>query len=229
MNNEKYNPNFDPSTIFDFDGTLADTFDVIYNTWINVCQSYNLPIPTEGQIRAIMGVPLTLIAEKFNNNKSLKIEELVSAYKIEFRLHENKIKLFPEIKNMLTELASLEVPMFVVSARTSESLTKILKNLRINKYFNEILGAEDVIKPKPNQEAVNTIAREYSLQYGGIYVVGDAQVDIEMGQNAGVKTIYVPWGALKPHKLKELKLNPTYTVNSPMEIVKIIDSSRIKY
>jgi HAD superfamily hydrolase (TIGR01549 family) len=226
MKNETFNNNFETSLIYDFDGTLADTFDVIYGTWVNVCKTYELPIPTEGQIRAIMGVPLDQIAQKFNNNPKISIEDLVLAYKDEFRLHESKIKLFPEIVDMLNELSSLEVPMFVVSARTSESLSKILKNLRVSKYFFEILGREDVQKPKPNQEAVNTIAREYSLHYGGIYVIGDAQVDIEMGQNAGVKTIYVPWGALKPHKLEELKLKPTYKISSPMDIVKIVKSPR---
>jgi pyrophosphatase PpaX len=227
MKNETYNTNmhinFESSLIFDFDGTLADTFEVIHLTWIHVCQNHNLPTPTEGQIRAIMGVPLDIIAQKFNNNPKIDNQDLVSAYKLEFGFHENKIKLFPGIKGMLENLSSLDVPMFVVSARTSTSLIKILKKLRINKYFSQILGREDVTKPKPNQEAVNTIARDYGLHYGGLYIVGDAQVDIEMGQNAGVQTIYVPWGALKIHKLEELKLKPTHIVQSPMDIVKIVN------
>lgn len=221
---KKYEANAEKSVIWDFDGTIGDSFLAIRETWKSVCTESKLPIPTDGQIKSLMGVPLGLIAEKLNANNIISNAELVKKYKIEFENYAKLIKPFKGIKEALIELSRAEIPMFVVSARTSTSLNQILKNLGLKGYFWEIVGAEDVVKPKPNQEAINTIARLFGLHYEGIYVVGDAEADLQMANNAGVKSIIVTWGSLSEHKLKSLEIQPTHTIKDPKEIHKIISN-----
>lgn len=208
--------------IFDFDGTLVDTLEVIVKTWTVVCENYDLKVPSKEHIKSLMGVSLPKIAEEFGaENININLDDLVKFYKQEFSKYENKIKLFVGTKSILDQLTKLNIQMHIVSARSSLSLNNIIKYLEIDKYFVYIVGSDDVCSLKPNPEAIFKILQKFDLDTSQVYMVGDAEVDIRMGNSAGVKTVFVTWGALKPDKLKNLNLQTDYIIKHPSELIKI--------
>lgn len=216
------------SLIWDFDGTIADSFLAIREAWINVCSHNNLPIPTDELILSLMGVPLELIAQKLNSTNSVPNQKLVDEYKVEFENHVKLIQSFEGIEEVLIELFKARIPMFVVSARTSSSLNQLLNNLGLKNFFQKIIGAEDVINAKPDKEAVDIIIAEFSLNRQKVTVIGDAEVDLDMANNAEVKSILVTWGSLTLDKITDLGIQPNYIIKNPNEIKLILTQGACK-
>ena len=186
--------------IFDFDGTLADTQTAIFETWALTCQQLQLPPISLESIRSTMGWNLTRIAQNITQSDDINTtQNLVLAYKRNYKIVSNAepspIKLFDGITELLQSLKSQNKQLFVVSAKSSQALTDGLDKLKIKEFFVEIIGAEDVVFSKPNPEAIDILVAKYNLVRSQTLMIGDALVDIQMGQNASVKTCGVTWGA----------------------------------
>ena len=186
--------------IFDFDGTLADTQTAIFETWALTCQQLQLPPISLESIRSTMGWNLSRIAQNIAQGDDINtIQNLVLAYKTNYKIVSNAepspIKLFDGIMELLQSLKSQNKQLFVVSAKSSQALTDGLDKLKIKEFFVEIIGAEDVGFTKPNPEAIDILVAKYNLVRSETLMIGDALVDIQMGQNANVRTCGVTWGA----------------------------------
>ena len=186
--------------IFDFDGTLADTQTAIFETWALTCQQLQLPPISLESIRSTMGWNLSRIAQNIAQGDDINtIQNLVLAYKTNYKIVSNAepspIKLFDGIMELLQSLKSQNKQLFVVSAKSSQALTDGLDKLKIKEFFVEIIGAEDVGFTKPNPEAIDILVAKYNLVRSQTLMIGDALVDIQMGQNANVLTCGVIWGA----------------------------------
>ena len=186
--------------IFDFDGTLADTQTAIFETWTLTCQQLQLPPISLESIRSTMGWNLTRIAQIVAQNDGINTtQNLVLAYKTNYKIVSNAepspIKLFDGIMELLQSLKSQNKQLFVASAKSSQALNDGLNKLKIKEFFVDIIGAEDVVFSKSNPEAIDTLVAKYNLVRSETLMIGDALVDIQMGQNANVLTCGVIWGA----------------------------------
>lgn len=189
--------------IFDFDGTLADTQTVIFQSWVLTCEQLSLPIISLSQIRSMMGWSLIKIAQTIAKSEDVDIvQNLILTYRKNYQIicnaESSPIKLFDGTVEMLQNLKDSGKTLFVVSAKPSQTLNLTLEQLEIKKFFVEIIGADDVIFTKPNPEAIETLISKYNLIKSETIIIGDALVDIQMGQNAKVKTCGVTWGATDP-------------------------------
>ena len=80
----------------------------------------------------------------------------------------------------------------------------------------DIIGAEDVVFTKPNPEAIDILVAKYNLVRSETLMIGDALVDIQMGQNANVKTCGVSWGATDEQTM--LTFEADYVVSQVSDI-----------
>ena len=189
--------------IFDFDGTLANTQTVIFQSWVLTCEQLDLPTVSLSQIRSMMGWSLVKIAQTIAKSEDMDIvQTLILTYKKNYQVicntESSPIKLFDGTIEMLQNLKDSGKMLFVVSAKSSQTLNLTLKQLEIKKFFVEIIGADDVVFVKPNPEAIETLVSKYNLIKSETVMIGDALVDIQIGQNAKVKTCGVTWGATDP-------------------------------
>ncbi len=97
------------------------------------------------------------------------------------------LRLLPGVGDLLMSLRSSGVPAFVLTTDLSSRATLALEALGISDYFEEIFGSDSVENTKPAPDLV-----EQAMQYGSynidrVAMIGDHQVDIQMGINAGVK------------------------------------------
>ena len=60
--------------------------------------------------------------------------------------------------------------------------------------FSLVIGADNVIKAKPDPEPVLKVLSAFGISADETLVVGDMGVDIQMGKAAGAKTCGVTWG-----------------------------------
>ena len=183
--------------IFDFDGTLADTHELIVKTNQEAMKAMNYPVRDEEAIRKTIGLPLEAgIRTLFPELKDEVIPEWCAMYRKVFDVLKTQIVpiLFPEVKETLEWLHGKGYVLTVASSRHSSSLNAFLRDMGIAECFQYVLGADNVAKAKPDPEPVLQTLRDLGYKAAEALVVGDMPVDILMGARAGAGTVGVTYG-----------------------------------
>jgi phosphoglycolate phosphatase len=196
--------------VFDFDGTIADTFEVIKNIAINEYGEYAVDFDFE----SIKNEDTKGLLKKLNI-PLWKLPEM--SLKITSKLRNNKdIKLFPGIIDLLTNLKK-NYKLGILSSNSRENIIATLKEHKIDNLFefvysgSSIFGKHLVLKEMCSKQQINP--------HEVIYV-GDEERDIIASKKARIKNIAVTWGFNSKEKLSKEK--PDYIVDSPMQIIEIV-------
>lgn len=183
--------------IFDFDGTLADTHELIVKTNQEAMKAMNYPVRDEEAIRKTIGLPLEAgIRTLFPELTDEVIPAWCAMYRKVFDVLKTQIVpiLFPEVKETLEWLHGKGYVLTVASSRHSSSLNAFLRDMGIAECFQYVLGADNVAKAKPDPEPVLQTLRDLGYKADEALVVGDMPVDIFMGTRAGAGTVGVTYG-----------------------------------
>lgn len=183
--------------ILDFDGTLADTRELIVQTNQEVQRRMGYPVTDEAGIVATVGLPLKeCIMVMYPDLPREELPAWVSTYREVFDKLKTQIipQLFPHVKETLEALTAKGCRFTVASSRGTESLTDFLREMGIAPYISYVLGADDVSKAKPHPEPVLKTLEALSAEASETLVVGDMPVDVQMGLGAGAWTCGVTYG-----------------------------------
>ena len=183
--------------ILDFDGTLGYTRRNIVMTMQDVMRELNLPLQDEHVCASTIGLPLKgCYAQMFPQLNADELDRCAEVHRRCFTENLKKITPmpFPQVKETLEVLRNHGICLAIASSRTSESLRDLLGRMGIDSLFSCIIGAQDIVHAKPDAEPVLKILDILGFMADETLVVGDMDVDILMGANAGTKTCGVTWG-----------------------------------
>lgn len=209
--------------IFDFDGTLADTREIIVRTNQEVQRRMGYPIRDEACIMATVGLVLEeCILTMYPDLPHDELPAWITMYREVFESLKGRIipKLFPHVKETMETLAEMGYIITVASSRSSRSLNDFLREMEIAPFISYVLGAEDVELPKPNPEPVLKTLRDLGFDASDAIVVGDMPVDIQMGKGAGTKTCGVSFGNAGMEAL--VKSGADYVIDDFRELLTIV-------
>jgi len=194
--------------VFDFDGTLADTFDVLKT----IAKNEFGAIDIDFELFKKEGAKVML---KKMNIPLWKLPEM--ALSVTSKLRNNiDVKLFPDIINLLSNLKN-NYKIGIVSSNSKENIIDTLKKYNIENLFefvyseSSIFGKHLVLKRMCSKHNINTL---------DVIYVGDEDRDIIAAKKIKIKNIAVTWGFNSEEKLSREK--PDYLVDSPMQILEII-------
>ncbi len=206
--------------IFDFDGTLMDTSSVILSTIKTTIKEMGLPEKTEEECRSIIGIRTDEAGRYLYPDLDISNAEFAKVFRANYdRLQKDaKEKPFPGVIETLKSLKKDGHRLAVASSRRLASLNDYLDKLGIKDWFDMIVGADSVTKGKPDPEPVLTILKALDWNADDTLVVGDADVDIMMGNAAGCKTCAVTYGNGSIASLKAA--NTKYMINDFKELPK---------
>ena len=183
--------------ILDFDGTQADTRELIVKTNQEAQRRMGYPVTDEAGIVATIGLPLwKCILTMYPHLPQEELPSWIQTYREVFDILKEQIvpSLFPHVKETLEGLTRNGCVCTVASSRGVDSLSAFLQDMGIAPYISYLLGAEDVSQGKPNPEAVLKTLQDLSCEASEAIVVGDMPVDIQMGLGAGAWTCGVTYG-----------------------------------
>jgi len=192
--------------IFDFDGTLGDTKELIVKAMRMAEKQYGWSLPSDRECEEIIGLPLK---EGFRKIFPGQTEEELDYRCQEYRKYfmDNCLDLvpakFPHVEETLDELKSRGIRMSIASSRHKSSLLQYLKVMDLTDYFELVVGPEDVANGKPNPDAVLKTYELTGCTADETLVVGDTSYDILMGVRAGAHTCGVTYGVGTADQLKE--------------------------
>ncbi len=196
--------------VFDFDGTLADTFDVIKNIAMNEYGEYDIDV----ELFKSEGAKGML---KMLNIPRWKIPGMILNVTNKLRNSKN-IKLFPGIVDLLINLKK-DYKIGILSSNSKEIINDTLKEYDIENLF-EFVYSESSLFGK--HSVLKRMCSKHNIDPLEVIYVGDEDRDIIAAKKANFKSIAVTWGFNSKEKLS--RENPDYLVDSPMQILEALQS-----
>ena len=115
------------------------------------------------------------------------------------------LRLLPGVLNLLRNLNNIGVSMAVVSTDITSRTYLALKSLKINHFFTEIIGGDEVQNTKPSADLALLVSKKTGISVDKMMVIGDNPVDIQMGLSANINlNIAVLTGLSDKNSFKDL-------------------------
>lgn len=201
--------------IFDIDGTLARTSDLIFESFNHVAEKYTGKRMTHLEIIALFGPPEEGGLKKMigTDNVDEAMNELCRYYQSH---HGRLASLHPGIGDILSYLKSRGVKLAVFTGKGKRTSAITLQELNIAHYFDLIVSGSDVKNHKPHHEGITKVIDHFSLQPDEVLMVGDASGDVKASRAAGVKVAAVVWDSYDREHV--LEANADYVFHSVAEM-----------
>jgi pyrophosphatase PpaX len=189
------------AALFDFDGTLVDTTDLIYQSMRHAAGEVLGREISREILMANVGQPLPRQMELLSAQHA---EALLDSYRLHNEEHHDAlIQEFPGIEKSLARLRSAGVRVGVVTSKRRFSVDMALKTFPgLGEVVDQWVTMEDTTEHKPRPEPLlkglellGNIPREEAAY------VGDSPFDVAAAKAAGVKSVAVSWGAFSEEAL----------------------------
>lgn len=176
--------------VFDFDGTLVDSYPLIEEAFAHVMREHRLDETARELFRQSRGLPLP---EQMKLVAPDIWEQLVASYR-SFDARLGHAQVFRGIPTLVRKLQQAGIPMGVVSCKRRALVEAELEACRLRTYFDVVIGFEDVTPPKPAPDPLLAAIARMGLSRGASMYVGDSMVDLKTGRAARVRTVLAAWG-----------------------------------
>ena len=171
------------AVLFDFDGTLADSFAAIAASTNSVRASFGLPEMSEAAVRKYVGYGLENLLEELC--PGCDVELAVTRYRTHHRsVMFARTKLFPGVQHTLALLKERGYPMGVCSNKAVEFTRSLIAALGLADVLPVVLGPEDVGLPKPDPAMLIEGCRRLGVPISDGLYVGDMVVDVQAARAA---------------------------------------------
>lgn len=174
------------AALFDFDGTLADSFAAITSSTNHTRAHYGLPPLPEADVRKYVGYGLANLMTDLV--PGAPVDEAVAVY----RTHHagvmiSETKLMPGVAETIPELARRGFRLGVCSNKRVEFTRELVHALGLSEYFACVLGPDDVgQRAKPDPAMLLEGLTRLKVSASEAVFVGDMIVDVQTGKAAGV-------------------------------------------
>ena len=199
--------------IWDFDGTLFDTYPVMAGAFKDTLDSQGIDEPLEDIIKQ-MKVSMTHAFKHYGEKYGIG-DEVIAAYntrrkEVEFDLS----KPFEGIAEICKYIHESGRRNYLYTHRGQSSIT-MLESYGLTGYFSDFITSEHGFERKPSPNAIQHLIRTHDIDPSEAIMIGDRDLDLESGKNAGISSCYFA---------EELVENPhaDYVVTSVEELSKII-------
>ncbi len=207
---------------FDFDGTIADTEEGIFNCLKYAFEKVGLPIPPDSELYKMIGPPLSEGFHDVFGFEGEEIDLMIEKYRERYRAGGMfECSPYKGIENTLNTLKENGVSLSVASSKPLQFATKLLEKFDLIKYFDYIS-----CPPMDKVHMNKTDIVNQALSMNGItdkskaVMVGDRFYDIVGAKEAGVRVIAVLYGFGNEEEFK--KYGADYIAETPEEITRII-------
>jgi pyrophosphatase PpaX len=189
--------------LFDLDGTLIDTTDLILrcfgHTWRTVC---GIEHSREALI-ATFGIPLREAMRRLISGEDVSgarvNEDLIERLLIEYRSfnvanHDHLAQSFNGARQVIEELRARGYLIGVVTSKGRELATRGLKLCSLDGLIDAAIFLEDTQIHKPQPEPILAALGKLKARADCSAYIGDSCHDIIAGRRAGVRTVAALWG-----------------------------------
>ncbi|MEG3836459.1 MULTISPECIES: HAD-IA family hydrolase [unclassified Microcoleus] len=205
--------------IFDFDGTLADTIDILLSITNRLSVELGFKSATKEQIAQLSNLTSWQVLQ-YSGISIFKFPLLIRMLKAELRSEIPNIRLFPGIKEVLLELKKQGFQLGIITSNSRENVLESMKKNALQDTFTFIYSGSTFGKHK----VINRWLKTEHINAKEVVYVGDEIRDIEAARKTGIKVIAVGWGFNSEEAL--VAHNPDFLIQSPQELIEIMSNLR---
>jgi pyrophosphatase PpaX len=182
------------AVLFDLDGTLIDTVDLILASYRHTVEVHGLdPVSDEVWLEGL-GIPLRVQFRRFTSEPA-RIADLIATYLDHNRVHHDAlVGQYPGVLEEVRRLRESGVRLGVVTSKMHGGLEQGITAGGFDGLFEVLIGADDVENPKPHPEPVLRALNRLGVDPSDAVFVGDSPHDMAAGRAAGVRTAAAEWG-----------------------------------
>lgn len=204
--------------IFDIDGTLTSTNELIFASFNHITKKYLGKIYTPEEIVCLFGPTEDQILQEMCGEK---FEDAKKDYYEYYSQNHQMANLYPGIKELLSELKQRKILLSIYTGKGRKAAAITLRKLEIHEYFDLIITGDDVAEHKPSAEGINKFIEQFNLQKKEVLMIGDSPADVKAAKAAGVRIASVLWDSYAKEKV--LKLNSDFIFHSVNELKSFLD------
>lgn len=194
--------------IFDIDGTLTSTNQLIFDSFNFISKKYLKKTFTDEEIIGLFGPTEDVILKDWCGNN---YEQARKEYYDYYSEHHTIANLFDGINEILEYLKGKKYPLGIFTGKGRDASFITLRHLGIEKYFNLVITGDDVENHKPSPEGILIFLKQFKLSPGNVLMIGDSVNDVKAAKKAGVKIASVLWDCYAEEKVRQLNSDYYFT------------------
>jgi phosphoglycolate phosphatase-like HAD superfamily hydrolase len=202
--------------IFDFDGTIADSFDICFDGVNEIFEERGwkkVPKIQKEKARELSAKDVLKYFKVSNYQIAFIARKLFRIIERDF----HKVKIFPELKKTLRALKKQDFKIVILTSNIKRNVEPFLEREEIKDLFDDYYYKSGIFS---KDRLINKLVKKYKVKKRETILIGDEIRDIKASKKSRIKMIAVTWGFNNKKVL--VKNNPNYIVDKPQEILEIL-------
>lgn len=192
--------------LFDLDGTLIDTYNIIRCSMRHTMEHYCAESYSDDELMQFVGTPLwnQMLYFAGGPGNEQQADEMTAFYREHNdAIHDEQAREFEGVSKMMDSLLNAGLRIGVVTGKRHSMAERGLELFGLRDKVEFVLGSDDCVQHKPQPGPVLDGCAKLSMDPSACVYVGDSPYDIAAGNAAGCMTVAVSWGMFPVEKLKE--------------------------
>ncbi|MDB5170658.1 MAG: gph 1 [Candidatus Saccharibacteria bacterium] len=199
--------------IFDFDGTIANSFPYVSSF---LAEQAGLPPLTEADAQQLRGLSMQAMARQMGF-AWWRLPRLFIRGRRRMQASSKHLHPFDGMPELIRQLHKDGHQLYLLSSNNLRNIKAFLRAHDLDNYFIDIYGSVGLFSKAP---ALKRLLRKHKLNLEDAVYVGDELRDAEAAQSIKLRVISVTWGFARLQDLTNQK--PTALAASPAELTTII-------
>ena len=204
------------AVIWDLDGTLFDSYDVIVESIYQTFSEYSISCSKEEIHRHAICFSISSLFAEYAQRENMDVRLLNQRYSEISSGKYMDIKIMKHGREVLQGLKNQGVENYVFTHRGKTTIP-VMDHLGLMPFFREIVTSQNGFSRKPDPEGLNYLMEKYDLDPARTYYIGDRSLDMDCAKNAKIPGIL-----LMPEGSFDVSGSETYCVKDLLEILEII-------
>ncbi len=204
--------------VFDFDGTIADTYQAIVDITNDLSSEFGYQPIDEEELLLLKNLSSKEIVRR-TEISLFKIPFLVKRVQKELGYQIAEVSPIKGIESVLIELKQRDYILGIVTSNVKENVVAFLQKNDFEYLFDFIYSGTNIFG---KHRIINELVRKRNLNKTDVIYVGDETRDIRSARKSGIGVIAVGWGFNSQEILAEHE--PDFLAVKPTELLKAIAS-----
>ncbi|WP_237580473.1 HAD-IA family hydrolase [Candidatus Enterococcus leclercqii] len=199
--------------IWDFDGTLYDTYPIILAAIMKVLENHGVAADSKTVYKMLKEFSSKKVAETYGIDFEQFAKEQHAIEDLDTRVP----KPFPGVKETLAAIKAGGGRQFIMTHRMADDTRSLLEKDDLAEYFEAIVGPEMKFARKPDPEAVLYLVNKYQMDPASSVMIGDRIMDVEAGNSAGIHSCFFDNEDVLEHVAAD------FVCHTPQEIIALLE------
>jgi pyrophosphatase PpaX len=207
------------AVLFDYDGTLVNTNDIICYSLHKTCTEVLNRELTDEEFFNMFG---RVLEDQMNYLCADKEEELCKRYlEIYWGKQDELVHPFNNLIEMLKQLKERGIKTGIVSSKTMDGIERGLLDFGFAQYIDAVVSSDDTDVHKPSPIPLYIGAKKLGVEPDQTIFVGDSPYDIEASNVAGMVAVLTDYTIFPTSKFSDIKID--FRVSDLIEVLDILD------